>query len=171
MRNINPYFSQKYEKDIPCYKKHINNCKELNEFNYESEDKYNGTLLENDKYYITYYQIDKSSETYLINSYLNFNFKENEKITNEHIDMIKFYINDKLAEINELPTISIDKFDKNSIAFEIQCFKDNIIKIFKSFIEILKNDMQKDIFNYSKISVKTQNIDKDNLLLVLEINL
>ena len=164
MRNINPYFSQKYEKDIPCYKKHINNCKELNEFNYESEDKYNGTLLENDKYYITYYQIDKSSETYLINSYLNFNFKENEKITNEHIDMIKFYINDKLAEINELPTISIDKFDKNSIAFEIQCFKDNIIKIFKSFIEILKNDMQKDIFNYSKISVKTQNIDKDNLL-------
>ena len=127
MRNINRYFSEKYEKDIPCYKKSINICKELNEFDYELEDKYNGTLLENDKYYITYYQIDKSSETYLINSYLEFNFLENEKITNEHIEIIKFYINDQLSEINEVPTISIDKFDRNSIAFEIRCFKDNII--------------------------------------------
>ena len=164
MRNINRYFSEKYEKDIPCYKKTINNCKELNEFDYESEDKYNGTLLENDKYYKTYYQIDKSSETFLINSYLEFSFLENDKITNEHIEIIKFYINDQLSEINEVPTISIDKFDKNSIAFEIRCFTDNIIVVFKYLINFLKNDLLESIFNYSKISVKNHNLDKDNVI-------
>ena len=164
MRNINSYFSKMNEKDIPCYKQKINNCKELNEFDYELEDKYNGTLLEDDKYYITYYQIDKSSETFIVNSYLDLTFIENENITNEIIDIIKFYINDKLSIINEVPTISIVKFNQNSIAFKIQSFTDNTEKIYKDFIKYLKQGPTEILFNYSKISNKAQNIEKNHLL-------
>lgn len=164
IRNINPYFSEKYEKEIPCYKKEINNCKEINEFDYELEDKYKGKLLEDNKYYITYYQIDKSSESFIVNIYLELKFVENENITNEAIDLIKFYINDISSEINEIPTISIVKFDKSFIAFKIQSFSDNIEKIFYEFIKYLKQEPQEYEFNYSKISIKSQNIEKDNLL-------
>ena len=163
MRKINSYFSEIYEKDIPCYKQKKKNCKDLNEFDYELEDKYNGTLLENDEYYITYYQIDKSSESFLVNSYLDFKFIENENITNEIIDIIKFYINDKLSIINEVPTISIDKFDQNSIAFKIQSFTDNTEKIYKSFIRYIKEEPTEILFNYSKISTKAENIEKNHL--------
>ena len=164
MRNINPYFCEKYEKDIPCFNHKINNCKELNEFDYESEDKYKGTLLEDNKNYITYYQIDKSSETFLVNSYIDIKFIENKNITTEIIDIIKFYINDKLSIINEVPTISIVKFDQTSIAFKIQCFTDNIKKIFKDFFTYIRQELQEGLFNYSKISIKSQNIEKDNVL-------
>ena len=52
IRRVNPYFSEKYEKDIPYYKQKINKCKELNEFDFDLEDKYKGTLLNDDKDYI-----------------------------------------------------------------------------------------------------------------------
>ena len=56
VRNLNIYFSNKYENNIPCYKNEINKCKELNEFDYESENKYVGNLLDkDDKIFITYY--------------------------------------------------------------------------------------------------------------------
>ena len=164
MRKINPYFSEKNDKIIPCYKQQINNCKELNEFDYELEDKYNGTLLNEDKNYIIYYQIDKSSETFLVNSYLEMEFIENENITIEIIEIIKFYVNDILSDINEVPTISIVKFDQSSIAFKIQSFTDNTKKIFIDFLDYLKKEPQEKLFNYSKISIKADNIEKSNLL-------
>ena len=163
MRKINPYFSKKNEKDIPCYKQKKNICKELNEFDYENEDKYNGTLLEKDNNYITYYQIDKSSETFLVNIYLDINFVENENITNEYIEIIKFYINDRISEINEVPTIIITKFDQQSIAFKIQSFIDNTQKILNDFIEYLKQEPIEMIFNYSKISNKAEEREKAHL--------
>jgi len=163
MRKINPYFGEKYGKVIPCYKQEINRCKELNEFDYELEDKYNGTLLANDKNYIIYYQIDKSSETYIVYSYLELQFIENDNITTEVRDIIKMYLNNKFTEINEVPTISIDKLDKSSIEFTFKTFTDNTDRIFKDFISYLKQEPNIDDFNYSKISVKAQNIEKDNV--------
>ena len=163
MRKINPYFSEKYEKVIPCYKQEINKCKELNEFDYELEDKYNGTLLINDKYYIIYYQIDKSSETYMVYSYLEFKFKENDNITTEVHDIIEMYFNNKFTEINEVPTITIDKLDESSIAFTFKSFTDNTDRIFKDFINYLKQEPHLEDFIYSKISVKAKNIEKDNV--------
>ena len=163
MRKVNPYFSEKYGKVIPCYKKDINKCKELNEFDYELEDKYNGALFNNDKYYIIYYQIDKSSETYLVYSYLEFKFIENDNITNEFSEIIKLYLNNKFTEINEVPTITIDEFSTSSIGFTIKSFTDNTERIFKDFIDHLKQRPQLNDFNYSKISVKANNIEKDNV--------
>ena len=81
IRDTNPYFSNKIGKDIPCYENKSNNntCKDLNEFDFENEDKYNATLLnESDQNYITYYQIDKSSESFLVNLYFEFKIQENE---------------------------------------------------------------------------------------------
>ena len=163
MRKINPYFSEKNEKVIPCYKQKINKCKEINEFDYESEERYKGTLLEKDNYYITYYQIDKSSESFFVNLYLDLNFVENESITNEFIEIMKFYINDRLSEINEVPSISIDKFDQQSIAFKIISFTDNIQNIFNDFIRYLMQEPIEMLFNYSKISNKAKEIEKAHL--------
>ena len=76
MRKINPYYSGKYEKDIPCYKQSPNKCKELNEFDLEKDESYKGTLFEDNKYYMTYYQIDKSFEAFIVNSYLELNLND-----------------------------------------------------------------------------------------------
>ena len=78
IREINSYFSQKYNEEvIPCYKEQINNCKEKNEFDYEKEDKYSGTQLEEDnEFYQTYYQMDKSSESHLVKSHLEININD-----------------------------------------------------------------------------------------------
>ena len=58
IREINPYFSEKFEKVTPCYKQKPNKCKELNEFDFENEEKYNGACLEEkDENYATCYQI------------------------------------------------------------------------------------------------------------------
>ena len=162
IRRVNPYFSEKYEKDIPYYKQKINKCKELNEFDFDLEDKYKGTLLNDDKDYIIYYQIDKSSETYIVNSYIDFKFIENENIASEIIDIIIFYINDILSEINEIQTISIENFDQSSISFKIQSFTDKIKKIFIDFIELLKKEPDEILFNYSKMSIKSEIESKRN---------
>jgi len=37
IREINHYLSEINEKDIPCYKKEPNKCKELNEFDFEKK--------------------------------------------------------------------------------------------------------------------------------------
>ena len=162
IRDVNIYFSEKYENDIPCYKNEINKCKELNEFDYESENKYVGNLLdEKDKYFITYYQIDKSSETFLVNSYIKLKYVENEYINSVLNYIITFYINNKLSIINEVPTISIVEFDETSISFKIKSFTDKIRLIIKDLIKLLKEELQELLFNCSKISTKEQIIEKD----------
>ena len=100
MRDTNKYFSEKFDSVIPCYKEKPNKCKELKEFDYEKENEYQGTLLENSETYITYYQIDKSSESYLVNCYLEFHLVEP---INEFFSLfLNFYLEDKLSELMNL---------------------------------------------------------------------
>ena len=141
MREINPYYSEKYEKDIPCYRQTTNKCNELNEFDLEKEESYKGTLLEDDKYYITYYQIDKSSEAFIVNSYLEFNLNEN-IFKNEILLMIELsYINNIISELefNQLDMVSIVEV-RSGIAFKIKSFTDNTEPIIKALINGLKEE-------------------------------
>ena len=164
MRKINPYFSEKEDEVIPCYKKEINECKILNEFDYENDEKYNGILLEeNNKQLKIYYQIDKSSESYLIKANLEIHFDKNEELTDEIIDIIKFYIDDKLSIINEGETISIVRFDKISMGFNLITFKDNTKIIYEDFLGILKKVPNKEEFKYAKESSKINKIETDNV--------
>jgi len=103
IRKINPYYSEKYEKDIPCYKKTPNKCKELNEFDLEKDESYKGTLFEDNKYYMTYYQIDKSSESFSVNVYLEFNLHDDTIIKNEINSMYEItYINKLYLNFNSI---------------------------------------------------------------------
>ena len=150
MRDINPYFSEKNEKVIPCYKKKPNKCKELNEFDFEKEDEYKGTLLEEEnKNYVTYYQIDKSSEAYIVNAYFEMNVDENELLIDNYlVNLEYYYLIHKLNEINELPTISLVTIYNTTLAFTFNCFSDNIEIIFKDFIEIIRKDPEEYEFNF-----------------------
>jgi hypothetical protein len=99
----------------------------------------------------------------MVYSYLEFKFKENDNITTEVHDIIEMYFNNKFTEINEVPTITIDKLDESSIAFTFKSFTDNTDRIFKDFINYLKQEPHLEDFIYSKISVKAKNIEKDNV--------
>ena len=103
IRNISPYFSSKCNENvIPCYKEDSNKCKEKNEFDFEKEEQYTGTKLnENDDHYITYYQIDKSSESHLVYSRIKFIFDQFQ-VTQDNLLMMtieKYLVNYKLLEI------------------------------------------------------------------------
>ena len=164
IRKINPYFSEKEDEVIPCYKKEINNCKILNEFNYEKDEKYNGILLEEgDINFKIYYQIDKSSESYLIKANLEIHFDENQEFNDEIIDIMKFYLDDKLSTINEVETISIVRFDKISMGFNLNTFTDNTKIIYEDFLRILKNPPNEEEFKYSKESSKINKIEGENV--------
>ena len=147
-REINLYFSGKYQKDIPCYKKTPNKCKELNEFDYEREDRNNATLLEEEnKNYKTYYQIDKSSEAFIVSSYLELEVLPNDLFNKMLYNNIEYsYVRHKLSDLNELPSISISNFYNNSISFEINSFSDNTEKIFIDFIKCLKEEPKEEDF-------------------------
>jgi len=158
IRDVNPYFSDKYEKVIPCYKEETNNCEELNEFDYEKENKYKGTSFEDNHYFLTYYQIDKSSESFIVKSYIDIEFKENQLLD----DDIKYlfevlYIDHKLLEINEvLDTIYMDYLDPSGyIGFIVNSFADNTEKIIKDFINIMMKDPLEEEFDYVKTSIKS----------------
>ena len=49
IREINSLFSDKYETVVSCYKQIPNKCKNLNEFDYEKQDKYNGISIKNEE--------------------------------------------------------------------------------------------------------------------------
>ena len=164
MREINPYFSEKFEKEIPCYKQKPNKCKELNEFDYENESEYKGTLLdEEDKIYVTYYQIDKSSEAFIVNSYLKFNFIDN-SLNSYQTNLIYTYLKNKISIINELETITI-KVDNLYIDFKIKSFSDNTEKIIKDLINIIIEEPQLEDFNYIINSMKYNYIKENELSL------
>ena len=150
MRKINPYYSGKYEKDTPCYKKTPNICKELNELDFEKEEFYKGTLLEDNEYYMTYYQIDKSSESFSVNAYLEFDLNDDTIFKNEILFMFDIsYINYIISELelNKLDMVSIEKTE-SGISFEIYGFTDNIEKIIKDLIEYLKREPKKEDFKF-----------------------
>ena len=157
IREINPYFSEKYEKDTPCYKKTPNNCKELNEFDIENEEEYNETLFEEKDNYITYYQIDKSSEAFIVNSYFEIKCITNELFNDAILIKIEYnYLNQKFNEINEIETISLAIFYNMTIGFIIKSFSDNTEKIFKDFIQYLKEEPKEEEFKYSIDLVKSE---------------
>ena len=150
IREINPYYSGKYEKDIPCYKQSPNKCKELNEFDLEKDESYKGILFEENKYYITYYQIDKSSEAFIVNSYLEFNLNDIQIFKNEILLMIELsYFNNIISELelNKLNIITIARV-KSGIAFKIKSFTDNTEAIIKALIDNLKKSQKKKILNF-----------------------
>ena len=160
MRQINPYYSGKYERDIPCYKKTPNKCKELNEFDFEKEEFYKGTLLEDDKYYMTYYQIDKSSESFSVNSYLEFSLNDDKILKNEIISMLEItYINNIISELqlNQLDMISVDK-TQSGISFYTYGFTDNTEKIIKDIIDHLKKEPKEEDFKFVVNKIKYKNI-------------
>ena len=163
MRKINYYFSEKEDEVIPCYKEEINKCKILNEFDYENDEKYNPILIEENEYYKTYYQIDKSSESYIIKANLEIHFDENEQLNYEVIEILKFYLNNKLYIINEVETISIVRFDKIAMGFNLITFTDNTELIYKDFIKILKEPPNEEEFEYAKLSSKIDKIEAENV--------
>ena len=157
IRKINPYFSSMKGKVTPCYKEKVNKCKELNEFDYDKENEYNATLLDvNDSNYKIYYQIDKSSESYIVNSYLKIDFKENTELTDELYNLIEqYYINHKLSQINELETVFLYDITEKYISFIIKSFSDNTEKIIKDFIDYITEEPNENDFNYALASVKS----------------
>ena len=158
IREINPYFSEKFEKVTPCYKQKPNKCKELNEFDFENEEKYNGACLEEkDENYATCYQIDKSTESYLVVANLKFSIKENELFKDWVInEVVLNYISQKLIQMEE--TVSFrpsDSYD-TTLDFIFKCFSDNIEIALKEFIKILKEEPQEYEFEYAKNIIKYQ---------------
>ena len=135
----------------------------MNEFDYENDEKYNGILLEEDKYIKIYYQIDKSSESFLIKGNLEIHFDETNNLINEVIEIFKFYLNDKLAIINEVDTISIIRFDKLSIGFNLITFTDNTELIYHDFLKILIKPPSEEEFEYAKMSSRINKIEAENL--------
>ena len=120
-RTTNKYLSNSTGKDTPCYKKETNKCKELNEFDIK-DDKYSGTRLENN--YETFYQIDKSSESFIVNSYLEFNFPENEEIDDILANpILKNYFSYIISEINELNTIYDWEITKSKVALKLEALQ------------------------------------------------
>ena len=158
IRNTSTYFSANYNDPvIPCYKEIENKCKEKNEFDVNKDDKYNGTILdENDKNYVTIYQIDKSSESHLV--YSNLEFKINLQIVpniQEILSVEKAYIYYSLSEIMEIQeTVNID-FDQNKKLLNIifKTFSDNTEIIINRFIDILKETPTEENFKYSILLV------------------
>ena len=158
IREINPYFSEKFEKVTPCYKQKPNKCKELNEFDFENEEKYNGTCLEEkDENYVTCYQIDKSTESYLVVANLKFSIKENELFKDWVINDVELnYISQKLIQMEEAVSFRPSDSYDTTLGFIFKCFSDNIEIALKEFIKILKEEPQEYEFEYAKNIIKYQ---------------
>ena len=153
-RTTNKYFSNLDKKVTPCYKEKKNKCKELNEFDIK-DDKYSGIRLEDN--YETYYQIDKSSESSIVNSYLEFNFPENETIEEDYsIPILKMYFNHIISEINELNSVYDLEITNSKIALKIRSFTDNTKLIIQNLVEKFKSSPIRNNFEYAKGSYKAQ---------------
>ena len=149
------YFTQKTEKVIPCFKEEKNTCKEKNEFDINEEDKYNGTILdESDKKFITIYQKDKSSETHLVNIYLNLAIqprKELPPLIDIIVELIKSIYEMKLKNINEIKnTVQIINNNKNVSSFKIQTYSDVSENIFKKLIDVLNQNITQEELTLAK---------------------
>ena len=163
MREINSLLSEKYEKVIPCYKKNPNKCSELNEFDLEKQEKYVGTSLLDEKNpnIKTIYQIDKSSESFLVISFLQINFK-NERDN----DILSDYLNyAKLPDIDETETLKFDIEDNQILTVSLKCFNDNIENIFDRLFELLKTLPTDTEINFTKNILISENFKN------LEVNL
>ena len=154
MRKINEYFSSKYKEPVvPCYKEERNTCLKKNEFDYNTEDNYTGTQLMDEKNasYNTYYQIDKSSESHLVYSYLEFSLSM-QGITNELLLTIeKNYMKYIISELLEIQETFEYKFSDKKLIFIFRTFSDNTEKIINKFLDLMSDTPTENNFNFSKI--------------------
>ena len=158
IREINPYFSEKFGKVTPCYRQKPNKCKELNEFDFDKEEEYNGTCLEEkNENYSTCYQIDKSSESFLVVANLKFNLTQNELFKDDVINEVLLnYLNEKLIEMKEaIGLVPSDSYE-TKLGFKFKCFSDNIEIALKNFISILKEEPKEYEFEYAKNMIRYQ---------------
>ena len=156
IRDISPYFSDVYNDTVtPCYKEKENKCKEKNEFNYEKEDKYNSTRYNgSDDVYITYYQIDKSSESHLVYSNIKFQFKLPNAPDMQLILLFEqTYMEFLFKEFLEISDIFSNKFDNQNmiLEFTFKAFSDNTEKILKKFLDLFSALPSEENFDYSKL--------------------
>ena len=158
IREISPYLSAKY-KDvvIPCYKEKENKCKEKNEFDYENEDKYNGTKYEeSDEHHETFYQIDKSSESHLVYSKLNIEFHL-DQMNNDDIKsallLEQYYMKYLFSEFLEIPEILSTNLnpEKMLLDFNFKTFSDNTEIIITKLIQLFTSSPKKENFDYVKL--------------------
>ena len=164
-REINDdYFTKINEKVKPCYKEDKNECEGKKEFDVNKEENYKGTILDEDEKYIAIYQIDKSSETHLVNIYLNLNISQYQKYENIEIinKLISIVYEYKFKEINEIKnTIKIININDNLLSFKIQTYSDVCEIIFKKLIDILNEDIIEEELDFAKESyiseLKSQN--------------
>ena len=175
LRETSPYFSSDYNKTvIPCYKEIVNECKTKNEFDLYNDTKYKGTKLdEENEHYETNYQIDKSSESHLVYSNIEFILDIDLNGYNSlYIYIEKVYIDYILSEISEIKeTINIEfDLEKKVLDFTFKTFSDNTEKIINRFINLTTEIPSEDNFNFSKLSLISslyaQNVtDFDNYVL------
>ena len=122
----------------------------------EKDESYKGILFEENKYYITFYQIDKSSEAFIVNSYLEFNLNDVQIFKNEILLMIELsYFNNIISELelNKLNIITIARV-KSGIAFKIKSFTDNTEAIIKALIDNFKKKPEKEDFKFLVNEIK-----------------
>ena len=160
IRNTSLYFSANYnDLVIPCYKISENECKEKNEFDIKNDVKYNGTTLdENDKKYVTTYQIDKSSESHLVYSYLEIQLNmQYSIIIKDFLTIEKAYMKYRLSEIMEIDETVKAEFVQNKMILNImfKTFSDNTETIINRFIDLIKETPTKENFEYTKLLVIT----------------
>ena len=156
MRDINNYFSSKYKDTVvPCYKEKVNNCKEKNEFDYDKEENYAGTQLEDERKasYKTCYQIDKSSESHLVYSYLEFSLDDIEGSTEILLKIEKTYLKYMITELIEIEDVISFEFDESNLilALIFRTFSDNTEKILNRFIDLISRVPSQEDFDFSKI--------------------
>ena len=152
IREINEYISTKYnETVIPCYKEQTNTCEEKNEFDYEKEAKYKGTLLEENENYMTFYQIDKSSESHLVYSNLIIYLNEIDETDSRLNDLIEKYINYLLNNFIEFDEAYQARVSSIQMNFQFITFSDNTEKIINKFIDLLVAEPTEEDFESIKI--------------------
>jgi hypothetical protein len=103
-------------------------------------------LDENDKNYKTYYQIDKSSESQLVKSYIN--IKSSLTSNSDLDDLSKKYLSYIISNKFENNEIIID----TPLIFKFTTFSDNTEKIITEFIDLLLEKPKKEDFDIIKAS-------------------
>ena len=162
IRDLSKYCSEKYESVVPCYKDKSKNCTELNEFDYLKEDEYNATKLEEENSdYITYYQIDKSSESHKVHSYIEIN------LINEaqYIGLIKSYIELKISEINELNNIIVATPNLDCVSLEITSFSDNTELLINCLLNLLISELNQNDLDLLESNLIYTNMERLELSL------
>ena len=161
IREINKYFGEKFDKVVPCYKEKKNKCVDLNEFDFNKENAYKGTLLEENENYTTIYQIDKSSESYIVNS--NLGFQLNDQM-NYRI-LITALLSIRFEDINELSNIKVSEGKNNIYYFQIKSFSDNTEIIIEDIIKSLNKEITEKELNAVKNYIKVNIISKSEVSL------